>query len=293
MSHCFRNQQPASVNRGGGPIAWKLAPLAIALAFLGQLAPAARAITIPAPPGMGNYCSITWPDGGWSFASDRNGGDPCTRIINQSPPGGTIQRKGLYAADNWNRAVVRCNPPDCQWYAYSQGWGNDPLTAVFDKAQGKPGCIFNASPLYMPVFDAPFFLISNYTHATGFDFAKAPYNTLNVANFGQVGSSSATIVNNVGKDKSGQGFINDHDGHDFLMPRFTPIYAVADGWVLKARSWLSTCYYSDSPYQLQPLAASSVSALPVVHSSPRNQRRARSIWSPPLRPALQDRKTIR
>jgi murein DD-endopeptidase MepM/ murein hydrolase activator NlpD len=212
-----------------------------------QLGTFAEALSVPAPPGMGNYCSITWPNGGWSFASDTNGGDPCGWILKQSP-GGTIQRKGLYANNNWNRVVYRCYPPNYGWVGIYEGFGNGPLTAAFDAAQGKPGCIFNASPESMTIFDAPFPLNVNYTHVTGFDFAKPPYNTLNVSDFGQAGSSAATIVDNKGRDKSGQ-FIDNHDGHDILMPRNTPIFAVANGKVLKARSWQSPCTFSDSVYQ--------------------------------------------
>jgi murein DD-endopeptidase MepM/ murein hydrolase activator NlpD len=224
--------------------------LALAVVALGLSAATSNAQIVPAPPGMGNYCSITWPNGGWSFASETNGGDPCQWILNQSP-NGTVQRKGLYANYDWNRVVYRCYPPNYGWVGIYEGWGNEPLTWAYDAAQGKPGCIFNVSPKAMPIFDAPFWIgmFANYTHATGFDFAKPPYDTLNVADFGQIGSSAATIVDNFGRDKSGQGYIDNHDGHDFLMPRYTPIYAVANGTVLKARSWLSPCSGSDSPYQ--------------------------------------------
>jgi murein DD-endopeptidase MepM/ murein hydrolase activator NlpD len=207
----------------------------------------AEALNVQAPAGMGNYCSITWPNGGWSFASDTNGGDPCGWIAKQSP-GGTVQRKGLYANNDVNRVVYRCYPPEYGWVGIYEGVGNGPLTAAYEAAQGKPGCIFNVSPKSMPVFDAPFPLNVSYTHVTGFDFAKAPYNTLDVADFGQPGSTAATIVDNQGRDRSGM-FINNHDGHDILMPRFTPIYAAANGKVVMARSWQSPCTESDSIYQ--------------------------------------------
>ena len=219
-----------------------------AIIVLGPASAISRAQLVPAPPGMGNYCSITWSSGGWAFASDTNGGDPCLSILKQSP-GGIIQRSGLYANNDWNRVVYRCYPPNYGWVGLYEGWGNDPLTSAYDAAQGKPGCIFNVSPKWMPIFDPPFDLWVNYTHATGYDFAKPPYTTLNVADFGQPGSSAAKIVDDVGRDKDGQGYIDNHDGHDFLMDRGTPIYAVANGTVLTARSWLSPCNSSDSPFQ--------------------------------------------
>jgi len=206
-------------------------------------------VAVTAPVGMGNYCSMSWPSGGWAFASDTNGGDPCKWLISQSPAGGVIQRKGLYANNNWNRVVYRCYPPNFGWVGIYQGWGNAPLTWAYDAAKNKPGCIFNVSPTAMPIFDAPFPLSTVYSHVTGFDFAKAPYNTLNVPlEFGQPGSATATIVDWKGRDKS-KGYINNHSGHDWPMPRGTPIYAVADGTVVIARDWLSTCTGSDSAVQ--------------------------------------------
>jgi murein DD-endopeptidase MepM/ murein hydrolase activator NlpD len=217
--------------------------------FLACAALPSKALNVPAPPGMGNYCSVTWAGGGWGFASYTNGGDPCQFLIQQGGPGAVIQRKGLYAAANWNRVVYRCYPPNFGWVGIYEGWGNDPLTSAYNAALGKPGCIFVASPVSMPIFDSPFPLNTAYTHATGFDFAKPPYNTLNASDFGQPGSSSATVVDNFGRDKSGLGYLDNHDGHDYLMARYTPVYAVANGVVLKARSWLSACSGSDSPYQ--------------------------------------------
>ena len=86
--------------------------LGAAVVLLNLGASPSKAGTVPAPPGMGNYCSVTWPNGGWAFASDTNGGDPCKYIQDRSAAGGTIQRKGLYANNNWNRVVYRCYPPN-------------------------------------------------------------------------------------------------------------------------------------------------------------------------------------
>ena len=222
---------------------------AAAALLLGAGAAPAAAANVPAPAGMGNYCSITWPTGGWAFASDTNGGNPCQWILNQSAPGGTIRRKGLYANNNWNRVVYRCYPPNYGWVGIYEGWGNGPLTAAYNAAQGKPGCIFTVSPKSMPIFGSPFPLLFSNSHATGFDFAKAPYNTLNVADFGQPGSSAATIVDSFGRDRGGMGFINGHDGHDIFLARNTPLLAVANGTVIMARAWQSPCTGSDSVFQ--------------------------------------------
>lgn len=220
------------------------------LCLLMVLASARVASAITAPAGMGNYCSITWPTGGWAFASDPSGGDPCGWLLGQSDPGGTIQRKGLYASNNWNRVVYRCYPPNYGWVGLYEGWGNDPLTWAYDAAQGKPGCIFNVSPVSLPIFDSPFPLWANYSLVTGFDFARSPYNTLNVpVEFGQPGSSTANVVDWKGRDRSNIGYINNHAGHDWLMPKGTPLRAAADGLVVMARSWQSPCTGSDSIFQ--------------------------------------------
>jgi murein DD-endopeptidase MepM/ murein hydrolase activator NlpD len=211
----------------------------------------AHAANVLAPPGMGNYCSVTWPSGNWSFASDPGGGDPCQYIASHNGAGGTIQRKGLYASSNRNRVVYRCYPPNYGWVGIYEGVGNGPLSAAYTAAQGKPGCIFTVSPVAFPIFISPFSLSGAYSHATGFDFAKDPYNTLNVADFGMPGSSVAKIVDFYGQDKSDKslGYIDGHDGHDFPMDRFTPIYAVANGTVTMARFYDSGYTTSDSPLQ--------------------------------------------
>ncbi|WP_437306961.1 M23 family metallopeptidase [Sorangium sp. So ce388] len=200
-----------------------------------------QAITVS---GLKHYCSGTWPGlGGWAFTSGT--ADPCASITST---GGTVKRKGLYSASGVNRVVYRCNPPSYGWVGQYQGTGDAPLAAAYDAADGKSECIFTVSPVSLPIFDAPFSLSTTYSHATGFDFAKAPYDTLNVADFGQTGSTAATVVDWMGRDKS-TGFMNGHDGHDWFMARGTPIRAVADGVVVMARDWPSGATGSDSPDQ--------------------------------------------
>jgi murein DD-endopeptidase MepM/ murein hydrolase activator NlpD len=232
-----------------------------ALVLVGLLGSAstAGATTVP---GMGHYCSGTWPTGGWAFTSDTTGGDPCKVIVDT---GGTVQRKGLYANDNWNRVVYRCYPPNYGFVGIYEGWGNAPLTWAFDaaKTDNKPGCIFTVSPTAMPIFDAPFPLTANYSHASGHDFAKPPYTTLNVPqDFGQPGSTTATIVDWKGRDKSSGSYIDNHSGHDWRMPRDTEIRAVADGVVTMARDWKSPCTGSDSMYQKEVAIRHTVEGVP-------------------------------
>jgi murein DD-endopeptidase MepM/ murein hydrolase activator NlpD len=203
--------------------------------------------------GMGNYCSLTWRSGAWAFASDPAGGDPCAWLIKQSPSGYTIRRKGLYSPNGSNNVVVRCNS-DASWVGIYRGAGNGPLTAAYDSAvdEDKRHCVFTVAPMSMPVFDAPFLRFFPYSLGTGVDFARPPYNTLNVpVDFGQIGSSAATIVDWRGRDRSPGNYLNNHAGHDFNMPRGMPLYAAADGYVISARDWDSNgdCTGSDSTIQ--------------------------------------------
>jgi murein DD-endopeptidase MepM/ murein hydrolase activator NlpD len=189
----------------------------------------------------GTYCSGTWPDGGWAFNSDPAGGDPCASIVKT---GGTIQRKGLYKNNDTNRVVVRCYPPDYGWVGVYEGGGNGPLTAAYNSAttpKKLPGCVFTASPRSMPILDSPFPLGAKYqggpyVHVNGFNFARPPYNTLNVADFGQPSSptsSAATIVDWMGRERTK----GSHDAHDWKIDRLTPIRAAARGKVVMARTY--------------------------------------------------------
>ncbi len=211
--------------------------------IISQSSPAGAATSIP---GMGHYCSGTWANGGWAFTSQTNGGDPCLAITST---GGTVQRKGLYAASGTNRVVYRCYPPGYGFAGIYQGSGNAPLTAAYNEARrdNKPGCIFNVTPAAMPLFDSPFPLSTRYTHRSGVDFARG--RTLDVKDFGQVGSAKAKVVDWKGRDVSGFGFLDDHAGHDWPMPKGTVIRAAASGTVEMARDYKTTCAGSDSPNQ--------------------------------------------
>lgn len=240
----MRNNAP---HRNRTPIRRTLLVSVAAVALIAAAVPASAAAISSTE--LGNYCSTTGPGTGFNFASTPNGGDPCAAILKENP-GAKIQRKGLYANNATNRVVSRCNPPGFGDVGLYEGSGNGPLTAAFNAAQGKPGCIFTVSPKTLRIFDSPFKLTTKYVHATGFDFAKSPFNTLNVGEFGQPGSGSARIVDWKGRDKTiPAGRIDDHDGHDWLMPKGTPIVAMANGKVVMARTFKSRCKDSDSRFQ--------------------------------------------
>ena len=196
--------------------------------------------------GMGQYCSVTDPSGVWDFRW--TGNDPCKDILTEIVPGGTIQRAGLYSKKGDNNVVLRC---DKNFVSTHKGPATLPMAYARGViAKDRKNCIFTVAPKEMPVFGSPFVLDTpGITPGTGFDFAKPPYNTLNLQEFGQSGPTAATMVNNKAMDRSGTNYIDDHDAYDWGMPRKTPLYAVANGQVLKARNHNTECKDSDSPVQ--------------------------------------------
>lgn len=167
--------------------------------------------------GMGRYCNKTWfNSSAWSF--DYGSADPCA----SAPSGGMIARAGLYSISGVNRVVLRCLPRKTWLY---EGTGAAPLAqARTTAANGRHagGCTFTVSPRRIAWFDWPFApnanLPANY-HGSGFDFDRSPY-----------GAPSTTI------DHRGKlvHFLDEHDAHDFGMPKGTPLLAVADGVIITA-----------------------------------------------------------
>ena len=213
----------------------------VAIVMGGLLTPGNAAAQI-AVTGYGHYCSKTWPNGGWAFTSDAKGNDPCGYITAHSDPGGTIQRAGIYQAAGMNTVVARCTDNTVWLFG---GTGQGPLTAAYDKAKGRPGCIFTVAPRNLPIFKSPFKNVVP-TVANGFDFARPAYGPLNVSDFGQSGPAQAKIVNLRGDDRT---WGDNHDAYDYLVPEGTPVYALAGGTVLANRNLDTKCSGSNSPIQ--------------------------------------------
>ncbi|XYH98255.1 M23 family metallopeptidase [Sorangium sp. So ce1128] len=206
------------------------------------VAEAAQPITVS---GMGHYCSMTWPSGFWAFTWEADeAGQPCSHLIGEHGTGGTIRRAGVYSISGVNNVVARCDGGLSIWVST----GDAPLLNAYNASAADSNCVFTVAPKVMRIFDSPFSSTASVTHATGFDFAQPPYNNLNVSDFGQTGSSTATVVDWKGRDKS-TGFVNNHNGHDWLVPAGTPVYAVADGVVRKSRWFNTGCTGSSSPTQ--------------------------------------------
>ncbi|MFY1831439.1 M23 family metallopeptidase [Myxococcus fulvus] len=184
------------------------------------------------PAGMGHYCSMLWPAQDWAFAWEPDTSSaPCEQLRARSA-GGNVARAGLYSAEGRNNVISRCEDGTVGLWS---GLGASPLQSAHADAtkHQRKGCVFTAAPDALPIFDAPFSLVTRVFHATGFDFAQDV--PLDVADFGQTGSTTAHIVDHLGRDQSNANFVNNHDGHDWGMITGTPILAVANGTVLLAR----------------------------------------------------------
>jgi murein DD-endopeptidase MepM/ murein hydrolase activator NlpD len=212
--------------------------LVVAGLTLSRTGGGALAAKVPAPAGMGRYCSVTWPDGAWALAWYSNlTQNPCDYLARNTAPGARVQRAGLYSTTGMNNVVVRCD--NNSWVWLGTGAGGGPLGYTFNQAKwgGHTGCIFTASPREMPVLRSPFPAYTWPHHVTGVDFARWPYGSLNLASdFGQPrASTAATKVNWKGRDRSSTNYVDDHDGHDWNVWSGTKLHAVANGRVLAAR----------------------------------------------------------
>jgi murein DD-endopeptidase MepM/ murein hydrolase activator NlpD len=189
---------------------------------------------LSAPPGMGRYCSMSWPGGGWGFASYTNlVSDPCAFLRGNSTTG-TVERAGLYATNAINNVVLRCE--NSSYIILQVGNGNAPLTSAYNLASGHTGCIFTVSPREMPIFGRPYDPAGYQFTNTGFDFARG-YTVNAKAELGDSdGGTAATIVDWRGQDMSPPKWTYDnHDAWDINMAQGTKIYAAADGYVQMAR----------------------------------------------------------
>ncbi|GEM_PF-6052721 len=203
--------------------------------------PMAGAGEITKPGGYGHYCSMTWPGGGWAYASDTNGNDPCGWLRSQFG-GGTIRKAGLYSAAGTNQTVVWCDG-EAWGPAIYRGSGNGPLTAAFDAsvASGKPNCVMVASPFVLPILERSPASFSSI--GTGVDFARdSDSASLNTGWFGAAGgfsSANATLVNFKGHSMP-SGFVEDHDGWDWGAAEFTDLFAMAPGKVMANRTYTTS-----------------------------------------------------
>ncbi|WP_100793046.1 M23 family metallopeptidase [Nannocystis exedens] len=198
--------------------------------------PSLAAGEIAEPAGYGHYCSMTWPGGGWAYAWDTNGGDPCGYLTSEFGAG-TIRKAGLFSAAGANETVIWCDGQAWGPGVY-RGFGGAPLTWAFDAsvAAEQPNCVMTVSPLELPIFERSPATFS-WT-STGVDFAREGAPTLNTGWFGAVApylNSMATKVNFKGHAIT--GYIDDHDGWDWGVAENTDLYAMTDGKIIVSRDY--------------------------------------------------------
>ncbi|HEY0992294.1 MAG TPA: M23 family metallopeptidase [Kofleriaceae bacterium] len=182
--------------------------------------------------GMGRYCSMSWPGGGWAFATNSNlVDDPCAWLRGSST-NATVERAGLWALNAVNNVVLRCESGG--YIILQNGTGGAPLTSAYNLAAGHGGCVFTVSPREMRIFGRVYDPAGYTDTWTGFDFARGY--TVDARN--QLGDSdggtAATIVDWRGQDMS-TWYYDGHDGWDIIVNKGTAIYAAADGYVEAAR----------------------------------------------------------
>lgn len=187
---------------------------------------------LTAPAGMGRYCSMSWPGGGWGFASYTNlTNDPCAEMRGTSTTA-TVAHAGLYSLAGVNNIVLRCE--NGSYIQLGVGTGQGPLTWAWNQAQGHTGCTFTVSPRELPIFGRPYDPAGYQFTNTGFDFARG-YTVDAKTELGDPnGTTAATRVDWRGKDMSSWSYDN-HDAWDINMAQGTKVFAAADGVVEMAR----------------------------------------------------------
>lgn len=187
---------------------------------------------LSAPSGMGRYCSMSWPGGGWGFASYTNlTSDPCAYLRGTSTTG-TVERAGLYSVSGVNNVVLRCE--NGGYIQLGVGAGNGPLSWAYGRASGHTGCVFTVAPRELPIFSRPYDAAGYQFTNTGFDFARNYTVNAKLELGDTTGGTAATRVDWRGKDMSAWSYDN-HDAWDINMVVGTNIYAAADGYVQAAR----------------------------------------------------------
>lgn len=200
------------------------------------------------PDGYGRYCSVSYPSGGWAFATlSEKDSDPCGAIL-ASSPGGTIERAGLWDTRGMNNVLWNCQ----QGLGIYAAAGSAGTAFAHDDAssKGKTHCVFVVSPQRLPVFGLPW----GKTHSGQSD-PNADVNLPNVFNFnvyreawdvtefGQVDEPGS----NRGVDRLGRGRYVRESAYDWGMPAGKPILSVARGRILAARDRDVTAFDCPSP----------------------------------------------
>jgi murein DD-endopeptidase MepM/ murein hydrolase activator NlpD len=228
------------------------------LSFLGTLAAHdayAQAVPVtPVPAGYGHYCSISYPGGGWAFATLPGiDSDPCEALL-RSSWGGTIERAGLWATKGANNVLVRCGND----IGILRDTGSNATSVAYNNSAGKKNCIFTVAPAKLPVFGYPYGkttpsqLHPSLDVSVGRGFDHDVYNqALKASDYGQPAGHPHSIGDKNWIDRVGRQRCSDNRDHvhsdgeaayDLGMPAGKPITAMAAGIVRRAR-WRDVSAY--------------------------------------------------
>lgn len=193
----------------------------------------------PVPAGYGRYCSLSYPGGGWAFATLTGAtSDPCGDML-RSSPGGTIERAGLWDTQGANNVLWNCK----QGLGIYRAAGSAATAYAYNDAvnKKKTHCVFVVSPTALPVFGLPYGRTHMFQTNPSADVSTGDlfnYNTYqeawDVTQFGQTPDPTdpTPLVNRYGQANKN----TDEPANDWGMPAGKPILSVARGTVLAARA---------------------------------------------------------
>ncbi|MFP7721749.1 M23 family metallopeptidase [Lysobacter sp. A3-1-A15] len=200
------------------------------------------------PQGYGRYCSVSYPTGGWAFATLSQGdSDPCGALL-ASSPGGTIERAGLWDTRGMNNVLWNCR----QGLGIYAAQGSAATAFAYDDATSKKKthCVFVVAPQRLPVFGLPWGKTDSGQSDPNADVGMPSVFNFNiyredwdVTEFGQVQEPGW----NRGVDRLGRGRSVRESAYDWSMPAGKPIVSVARGRVLAARDRDVTAFGCPSP----------------------------------------------
>jgi murein DD-endopeptidase MepM/ murein hydrolase activator NlpD len=193
---------------------------------------------IPTPAGYGHYCSVVdGANGGWALgALPSNTSDPCGNMVRQVGSYAVVKRAGLWAVKGNNNVMVQCDGV----LVYGRAYGDAAINWIMAQVpSGAQNCVFNISPVRLPIFGMPFDGKITSTSVFDYDYTDKAWDT---SQFGMPGTGQACAVDRTGSEKrtlsngtcvntSASGFNAFEPAYDWSMAKDAPILAAADGVV--------------------------------------------------------------
>lgn len=201
------------------------------------------------PEGYGRYCSVSYPTGGWAFATlGESNSDPCGALLANSP-GGTIERAGLWDTKGMNNVLWNCK----QGLGIYAAQGSQATAFAYNDATSKKKthCVFVVAPQRLPVFGLPWGKTDSTQSNPSADVSAPSVFNFNVYredwDVTEFGQQQEAADWNRGVDRLGRGRNVRESAYDWSMPAGKPIVSVARGRVLAARDRDVTPFGCPSP----------------------------------------------